>query len=123
MVTEFPGSGSAVMNTNEFVHTELVNNDDKIVKCKTRQRCCGNKHPRSYTRFSVVNTDLCVSNLPIKHFIEDDEAIWGLRFLPFDQHIGGLGHHYLVGHLIWNIVCFLCESTQSTHKPCLSLLL
>lgn len=33
MVTEFP----APMNTNEFVHTELVNNNnDKIGKCKDK---------------------------------------------------------------------------------------
>lgn len=127
MATEFPGSGSAAVNTNEFLHTELVNNNDMIGKCKDRQTHWRKKHECTHTHTHIfqqlVNTDLCVSDLPIKDFIEDDEAIWGLRFLPFDQHIGGLGRHHLVGHLIWNIVCFLCESTQSTHKPSSSLLL
>lgn len=57
-----------------------------------------------------ADTDLCLSNLWVEHFIEDDETIRGVRCVPFDQHRGRLGHHYLMGHGTWDVICFLCES-------------
>lgn len=57
----------------------------------------------------MVDTDLCVSNLSVEHLIQDDEAIWGARCFPFNQHIWRLGRHYLMDHRAWDVICFLCE--------------
>lgn len=57
---------------------------------------------------STVDTDLCVSNLPVEDLIQDDEAIGRVRWIPFDQHIGRLGCHYLVGHSAWDVICLVC---------------
>lgn len=57
----------------------------------------------------MVDTDLCVSNLPVEHLVQDDEAVRGARWIPFNQHIGRFGSHYLMGHRAWDVVCFLCR--------------
>lgn len=57
----------------------------------------------------MVDTYLSVSNLPIEHLIQDDEAIRGMRCIPFNQHIRRLGYHDLMDHRAWDVICFFCE--------------
>lgn len=56
----------------------------------------------------MVGTDLCVFDLPVVHLIQDDEAVRGARGVPFDEHVGRLGRHDLMGHSARDVVCLLC---------------
>lgn len=70
--------------------------------------CC--LFPVSQLSKSVAtsDTDLCVSNPPVEHLVQDDEPIGGPGCVPFDQHIGRLGCHYLMGDGPRDVVCLLC---------------
>lgn len=56
------------------------------------------------------STDLRLANFGVEDLVEDDEAVGGGGRVPFDQHVGRLGHHDLVGHRTGDVVCFICEN-------------
>jgi len=64
----------------------------------------------------IVDTDLCVSNLPVEDLIKDDETVRGVRRTPLNQHIGRLCRHNLMGNGAWDVIGFFCKKTQKKEK-------
>lgn len=56
---------------------------------------------------SAAQVYLLVSDPPVEHLIEDDEAIRRGRLVPSNKHIGIIiCVHDLMGHLAWDVICF-----------------
>lgn len=57
-----------------------------------------------------LSTDLRLPNFGVEHLVEDDEPVGGGWRVPFNQHVGRLGHHDLMGHRTGDVVCFICQN-------------